>query len=301
MRANSRWRTTSSSSPSTVWWLPAPTSTSVGSTRRSAPCSGRTEQELLSQPWDHWIHPDDLRATDDQNQRLSSGQPTSNPFANRYLHAGGGWRWLDWAIFPDAAHNLIYGTVRDVTEARRTAEIEALHRDALEHLARRAPLRSILANLVRSAEILVPEATGSILLVREGLLHTGAAPNLPSAFLEAIEGMPIGPEAGTCGTAAWRDAVVITTDIQHDPRWHVWHDLAASHGLVACWSVPFHTADGAVAGTVAIYPDTTRAPTAAQLATVEAIARLASWRWSTVASTRSCGCCRRRSRTSTTW
>ena len=237
---------------------------------------GRTEHELLSVPWDHWIHPDDLAATEVQNQRLTRGLRTVTPFANRYRHADGGWRWLEWAVFPDAAHDLIYGTVRDVTEKRRTTEIESLHRDALEHLARRAPLAEILTDLVQSAEILVPEAVGSILLVREGRLFGGAAPNLPAAYINALEGQAIGPAAGTCGSAAWRDAMVITTDIQHDPLWAEWRGLAAAHGLVACWSVPFHTADGAVAGTVAIYPDSTRAPTTIQLATMETIARLAS-------------------------
>ena len=237
---------------------------------------GRTDRELLDLPWDHWIHPEDLAATEVQNERLTRGLRTVNSFTNRYRHADGGWRWLEWAVFPDAAHDLIYGTVRDVTERRRTTEIESLHRDALEHLARRAPLTEILTDLVRSAEILVPDAVGSILLVRDGHLHGGAAPNLPAPFMKALEGQPIGPTAGTCGSAAWRDAVVLTTDIQHDPLWSNWRELAAEHGLVACWSMPFHTADGAVAGTVAIYPDSTRAPTSAQLTTMETIARLAS-------------------------
>ena len=70
--------------------------------------------------------------------------------------------------------------------------------------------------------------------------------------------------------------MALPTDIQPDPLWSNWRELAAEHGLVACWSMPFHTADGAVAGTVAIYPDSTRAPTSAQLTTMETIARLAS-------------------------
>jgi|CXWL01.1.fsa_nt_gi PAS domain S-box-containing protein len=237
---------------------------------------GRTQVEVLEQPWEHWIHPDDLVATEGENQRLVRGLRTTAPFENRYRHADGSWRRLAWVVYPDAARELVYGTVRDVTEERRTTEIEALHRDALEHLARRAPLTEILADLVRSSEVLVPDAIGSILLLRDGCLHLGAAGALPADYLTAIEGEPIGPSAGSCGTAAWRDAVVITTDIAQDPLWDGYRDLALVHGLHACWSIPFHTAAGAVAGTVAVYPDSARAPNAAQLATMETIARLAS-------------------------
>ena len=237
---------------------------------------GRTREEVLGHPWQDWLHPDDIAPTEAQHQRLSHGLPTSAPFENRYRHADGSYRWLAWAVFPDAAHAVVYGTVRDVTEEHRTAEIEALHRDALEHLARRAPLNEILTDLVHSSEVLVPNSRGSILLVRDGRLHTGAAPGLPPDYVRAIERMPIGPSAGSCGTAAWRDAVVLTSDIAHDPLWEQYRSLAMPHGLVACWSVPFHTAAGAVAGTVAIYPDSSRDPTPAQLAAMETIARLAS-------------------------
>ncbi|HQW66199.1 MAG TPA: response regulator, partial [Gemmatimonadales bacterium] len=52
--------------------------------------------------------------------------------------------------------------------------------------------------------------------------------------------------------------------------------IALAHDLIACWSVPFHGADGQVVGTVAIYPDSSNPPTGAQLAVMESIARLAS-------------------------
>ena len=237
---------------------------------------GRTREELLAHPWTYWIHPDDQAPTRAELERLKQGMRTSTGFQNRYRHADGGWRYLAWVVYPDANEGQTYGTVRDVTEERRTADIDSLHRQALEHLARRAPLHEILTDLVHSAEVLVPESKGSILLVRDGKIHLGSAPNLPSGYLHAIEGEPIGPSAGTCGTAAWRDAVVITTSIATDPLWTQYAPIALAHDLIACWSVPFHGADGQVVGTVAIYPDSSNPPTGAQLAMMESIARLAS-------------------------
>ena len=40
-------------------------------------------------------------------------------------------------------------------------------------------------------------------------------------------------------------------DIENDPRWADFKELALAHGLKACWSTPIHDADGRVIGTFA--------------------------------------------------
>ena len=65
--------------------------------------------------------------------------------------------------------------------------------------------------------------------------------------------MCIGPEAGSCGTAAYRREAVIVADITTDPLWEDYRDLAAAHGLRSCWSTPILSHQGAVLGTFAIY------------------------------------------------
>jgi hypothetical protein len=61
---------------------------------------------------------------------------------------------------------------------------------------------------VRAIEEQAPPAIASVLLLTEDgrHLHPGAAPHLPEEYSSAIEGMPIGPIAGSCGTAASRRA-----------------------------------------------------------------------------------------------
>jgi GAF domain-containing protein len=80
----------------------------------------------------------------------------------------------------------------------------------------------------------------SILLVDETGQHVRnlAAPSLPAAYTAAIEGAAIGPQAGSCGTAAYRGETVVVTDIATDPLWADYKPLALAHGLRACWSVP---------------------------------------------------------------
>src|SRR5256884_6466445 len=88
----------------------------------------------------------------------------------------------------------------------------------------------------------------SILLVDPSAnrLRHGAAPSLPGPYNEAIDGVAIGPFAGSCGTAAYRAEPVIVSDINTDPLWADYRDVALAHGLRACWSTPILSSAGKV-------------------------------------------------------
>jgi PAS domain S-box-containing protein len=80
-----------------------------------------------------------------------------------------------------------------------------------------------------------------------------AAPSLPAEYLKAIDGAAIGPVAGSCGTAAYRREPVFVADIESDPLWTDYRELALPHGVRACWSTPIFDAQRNVLGTFAIY------------------------------------------------
>lgn len=121
----------------------------------------------------------------------------------------------------------------------------------------------------------------SILLVDGGHLRHGAAPTLPPAYCEAIDGLAYGPVAGSCGTAAHYGRPIYVTDIENDPLWADYKQLALEHGLRACWSTPIFDDDRAVLGTFAIYHLTARGPTKEEIAAIATItdhvARAISW------------------------
>ena len=71
---------------------------------------------------------------------------------------------------------------------------------------------------------------------------------------------PTRPKAGSCGTAAYLRQQVIVADIATDPKWTAFRELALSHGLQACWSVPIHGSNRRVLGTFAAYYQTPRMP-----------------------------------------
>ena len=67
---------------------------------------------------------------------------------------------------------------------------------------------------------------------------------IPAAFMDAIDGIAIGPHVGTCGTAAFRARPMVTKDIREDPKWEPFRPLAADAGLRSCWSVPLRLSGG---------------------------------------------------------
>jgi diguanylate cyclase (GGDEF)-like protein len=142
------------------------------------------------------------------------------------------------------------------------------HNDILDLIVQNASLAEILQVIASMVERELPGARGSILLLDEdGLrMHVAAGPSLPSEFTAAVDGSAIGPNAGTCGTAAYERRVVITPDIAADPKWDEWRWAAEAAGLAACWSTPFFGLRERVLGTFAVYFGEPRVPESDELA-----------------------------------
>src|ERR1700678_1702652 len=105
-----------------------------------------------------------------------------------------------------------------------------------------------------------------LLLDPDGVtLRSVAAPSLPREFAQSIDGVKIGPCAGSCGTAVYRKQPVVVSDIATDPLWAGCRHLALPHGLGACWSTPISAQDGSMLGTFAIYYREPRSPDAQHL------------------------------------
>ncbi len=147
----------------------------------------------------------------------------------------------------------------------------------LRLIAAGQPLKQVLTALAVLIEELEPSAICSVLLVTaDGLrLTTGAAPTLAPAFCALVEGFPIGPHRGSCGTAAYLKQQIIVTDIATDPLWEDAKHFALPHGLRACWSNPILDSTGNVLGTFAIYGRAPVGPTEELLRLVEEATDLA--------------------------
>jgi len=84
-------------------------------------------------------------------------------------------------------------------------------------VARGDSLAEILDSLCRFVESQANGVVASISLLDGDRLRHGAAPSLPKTYTDAINGITIGPSAGSCGTAAYRGQPVIVEDIASDP------------------------------------------------------------------------------------
>ena len=219
--------------------------------------TGWTLAEIRSTDWHLRLHPDDLPMIERTRAANLAGETTT--IEHRVRCRDGRWLWVEARckplVGPDGrVHRLLLWS-RDITAHRQAEAIVTCQTKVLEMIARGAPLAEALTILLQSIEAFAPGMLCSVVLLDEDGVHVrhGAAPSLPDAFNRAVDGQPIGPRAGSCGTAAFRREPVFVEDIATDPLWADYRELALAHGLRACWSTPIFDAQQRVLGTFAIY------------------------------------------------
>src|SRR5258708_7381781 len=179
----------------------------------------------------------------------------------------------------------MHATSIDIEDAKRTEAAlrwsEALlagQKRVLEMVAKGDALPRILDALCRVVEEHSSDILSSFLLLDANGTHLrhGAAPRLPQSYIDAIDGVAIGPTGGSCITAAYRAAPVVVSDIAADPLWAAYRDLPLAHGLRACWSTPIISSEGKVLGTFAMYFREPRSPRPQDLYVLEQVASVAA-------------------------
>ena len=166
----------------------------------------------------------------------------------------------------------------DITETTRVRRFREAEQRVFEMIASDVPLREILTALALAIEEHSPPVLASILLLDADGKHvrTGAAPSLPEAYNRAVDGLAIGPQEGSCGTAMFLRRPVYVDDIETDPLWEKYRAIAREHRLRACWSTPVMAADGRVLGSFALYYREARSPAAAEEALIARAVRITS-------------------------
>jgi signal transduction histidine kinase/CheY-like chemotaxis protein len=167
---------------------------------------------------------------------------------------------------------------RSQRELQAALALMAAEKHILEMVTSGASVQAVLDELSAFSERLSDSRLlCSILLLSEDgrhLLH-GSAPSLHPDYNSVIHGVEIGPNVGSCGTAAYRRDMVSVSDIEHDPLWRDFRDLALGYGLRACTSRPIFSSQGDLLGTVAMYYREARSPSPLDLELTERAARMA--------------------------
>lgn len=149
--------------------------------------------------------------------------------------------------------------------------------ELLQMVATGQPLKPVLDRLTALIEAQFDGMFCSVMLLdADGRqMHPGAGPRMPASYLQLLDGLPIGPGVGSCGTAMSADRTVIVEDIATDPLWAPYKDLVAPHGFKACWSEPIHAAGQGVIGSFAMYYREQRRPGADELTALRVASNLA--------------------------
>jgi PAS domain S-box-containing protein len=138
--------------------------------------------------------------------------------------------------------------------------------DVLKLITQGESVMAVLGRLLKWVEAQSDEGLiASILSTDETGQHLYhlAGSQLPKDYIEAINGLKIGPNMGSCGTAAYLRKPVIVDDIEASVLWKDHKQYALKHNLQSCWSTPLINHEGRLRGTFAIYYQVPRQPTEA--------------------------------------
>ena len=243
--------------------------------------SGFSSVESAGAGWAASIHPDDLEQHAAKwRAACASGEPFESESRHRDVH--GNYRWLLVRAVPlrneQGEIRKWYGTAIDIEDRKRAEALLAGEKRLLEMIATGVPFKEIANALCQIIEQQRPGTLASVLLLNCDGVHLDviAGPNLPGGWDRQMEQLPIGPCAGSCGTAAYRGSPVIVSDIATDPLWDLPEHCAAAlnHGLRASWSNPVLSWKGEVLGTFCMYYRDSRSPTSEDLELIEVATHL---------------------------
>ena len=246
---------------------------------------GYTAEELMADPSINLrtVHPDDRDALF-AAQRLERG--SIGRLIYRRLHRDGRIVWVDESYTVIVDENGVPESLQivshDISEQKKSQELQAGENYVLTLLGKGVALNGVLDAIVRMGEKQDFTIKGSIMLydASENRLVYGAAPSIPGEHVAMLKaGVPVGPNAGVCGAAAYRKERIIVTDIANSPFLfsnREFIDVATGNGIHACCSQPIIASNGELLGTIANYGDKVAEPTADSLGVLEWSARIAA-------------------------
>lgn len=238
---------------------------------------GYSPEELIGRPYLQFIAPEDRERTQATVDAIMAGE-SHHGFRNSSRRKDGSIVHLLWSAGWSENDRTLFAVAHDVTRLVYNEAYAEDQRDILSMISTDQALPEILKTICLLAQSQAPETLCSVLLVdkeQKHLIH-GATPSLPDRFNQAMHGIAIGPSVGSCGTAVYRRQVVIVEDIDSDPLWHEFRDIALEHDLRACWSIPLISHHGDVLGTFAIYSHQPGGPNDNHLQLMATVGQLAA-------------------------
>ena len=272
-----------SASPDTVFLFDIDSGRVLDVNSRACSLFGLSERELVARRL-HDLCPARQRDGTPSQQLLDSFiarvcQGAVQVFEAEFLHNSG--RLIECelrlVVMPTPSQRLMHARLLDVTRHKQAEKLRKGQGHVLEMIARGAPLTDTLDQLMLLIESQSDGVICSVMLLDDDAisLRPGAAPSLPPSYMALLDGFPIGPNVGSCGSAMYRKEPVIVSDIMNDPLWAPYKALAEPYGLRACWSTPIFLDRGQVLGSFAMYYREVRSPDQDDMRLIEVATHLA--------------------------
>lgn len=184
-------------------------------------------------------------------------------------------RWFEVYAYPSDIGLSVY--FKDISEHKRVLDLEKVGKEILEMNADPdISLDAVVTKYLLDIEKIHEGMILSVLLLKGDQLYTLAAPKLPQDYIDAINGVKIGKNVGSCGTAAFSKETVIVTDITKDKKWKNFRSYASASELKACWSFPLINSKGDVMATFAVYYKESKGPSEEEISSLENAKKLLS-------------------------
>jgi len=235
--------------------------------------TGYTLQEAMGMPFKEVIAPEYLNKTQFHFQKALEGK--NETFQSVLINKKGEKKTVSIMIVPILVDHEIEGVIgvtKDITEQVVMESMKQGQNKILKMITKNKPFQVVLNEITLLFETVLQQGGKcSIMLLDESRnkLLCGSAPSMPQEYLDILDGLPIGENTGSCGTAAFSKKMVIVEDTQTDKHWQEYKETAKRFNLMACWSIPLLDDNDDVLGTFAIYFDECHSPNEKDLAILE--------------------------------
>ncbi|MCC5986148.1 MAG: PAS domain-containing protein, partial [Pararhodobacter sp.] len=247
--------------------------------------TGITDADFAAGDWLLGLHPDDRAPTTEiWKKALGNVQPYRTEF-RLWCAAQKQWRLhlVHARPFLDEAGKVKrwYGIATDIQDLREAEEaheselrLQIVERRVLEQIAAGDPLSRILKDICTAMADVLKGARANVALVSDDgrYLDTYLGDEALEEWTQALGQVPIDEGHGSCGAGVFRREPVFSADIARDPLWKPYRQLAARHGLAACWSMPILDAAGQPIAIFSCYHRAPGAPSKAQIALLQRMA-----------------------------
>lgn len=241
---------------------------------KASEARGRTLAELRIAPPGETAEPASTAA------RPPTEREARAPAIQRHVGADGRTMFFAWNSVAlrdaDGRTTSTLSFVQDVTALQHARWLNSMQGQALRWILERRGLRGIVTSVLEHLTQIVPDARAGVLLLDADRVHLRA--QLPSQlgadFDRALDGLELGPHAGSFGASAWSRQRVVSVDTQLDAVWGPLRELCDRFTIRAAWSQPVLSSTGETLGILSLYFTRERQPLQAEIEVLEAAANL---------------------------